>query len=175
MRQTTERTARHTAHVARFLVFAGVMFFATRTPAEAQRAVFVVRHAEKVDSSKDAELSDAGRARAESLARMLKDAGITAIYSSDFKRTIHTAEPLAAMLKIQTTVLSHEPDAIVQKVRSHKPTDTVLVVGHSDTVPRILKGLGCSEAIEIGDTEYDNLFVVVTAKPSEPLLIRLRY
>lgn len=148
---------------------------ASSVPAEAQRAVFVVRHAEKVDNSRDPELSEAGKTRAATLARMLKDAGITAIYSSDFKRTIHTADPLAALLNMQTTVLGHDPDTVVQKVRSHRPTDTVLVVGHSDTVPLILKGLGCAETIVIGDTEYDNLFAVVPAGAREPVLLRLRY
>lgn len=156
-------------------VFVALFALASSVPVEAQRAVFVVRHAEKVDNSRDPELSEAGNARAAALARLLKDAGITAIYSSEFKRTIHTAEPLATLLKIQTIVLGRDPDSVVQKVRSHRPTETVLVVGHSDTVPLILKGLGCVEPIEIDDAEYDNLFAVVTARAGDPVLLRLRY
>jgi hypothetical protein len=51
----------------------------------------------------------------------------------------------------------------------------VLVVGHSNTVPDLLKRLGVKTAVSIGDAEYDNLFVVVRAATGEPTLIRLRY
>ena len=66
-------------------------------PAAAQRAVFVVRHAEKQSESNEpgVPLSEAGRARANKLAALLKSAGVTAIYSTDFVRTLETAEPLA--------------------------------------------------------------------------------
>jgi len=50
--------------------------------AAAQSTIFIVRHAEKTGGD-DPELSEAGRARAESLATVLKDAGITAIYNSE--------------------------------------------------------------------------------------------
>ena len=66
-------------------------------PASAQRTVFVVRHAEKQSESNEpgVPLSEAGRARANRLAAYLKNAGVTAIYSTDFVRTLETAEPLA--------------------------------------------------------------------------------
>ena len=74
--------------------------------AAARPAIFIVRHAEKVASTgRDPDLSDAGRARAESLAKMLKDAGITSIYVTDLKRTQQTAEPLAKTLAIRPTIL----------------------------------------------------------------------
>ena len=75
-------------------------------PAAAQHTVFLVRHAERADTTPgaarrwptDPDLSDAGRARAESLAAALKDAKITAIYTTEFKRTQQTAAPLAKAL-----------------------------------------------------------------------------
>ena len=66
-------------------------------PAHAQNAVLVVRHAEKV-SDTDERLNDAGRARAWSLAKMLKDAGVGAIYATDTERARDTAKPLADAL-----------------------------------------------------------------------------
>jgi hypothetical protein len=48
------------------------------------------------------------------------------------------------------------------------------VVGHSNTVPDILKSLGVSEPIRIADDEYDRLFVVVR-RGGEPELLKLRY
>src|SRR5258707_9222528 len=79
-----------------------VAVFLLAQPAVAQRAVFVVRHAEKQSESNEpgVPLSEAGRARAGRLAALLKGAGVTAIYSTDFVRTLETAEPLARALKI---------------------------------------------------------------------------
>src|SRR5205823_820783 len=69
-------------------------------PLRAQEAVFLVRHAEKADLSKDAALSAAGEARARALAERLREAGVTAIYTSEYRRTKQTAQPLARALGI---------------------------------------------------------------------------
>ncbi len=69
----------------------------------AQTSIFIVRHAEKADATKDTDLSEAGRSRADILAKTLRDAGITAIYTSEFKRTQETAAPLAKALGINPT------------------------------------------------------------------------
>jgi hypothetical protein len=42
-------------------------------------------------------------------------------------------------------------------------------------VPRILKLLGASEDIQLGDNDYDNLFIVVPAASGPPVLLRLKY
>ena len=55
--------------------------------------VFLVRHAEKVDQSMDPDLSMEGYRRAGELARVLADAGIERIFSSDYVRTRETAGP----------------------------------------------------------------------------------
>ena len=67
---------------------------AAAVPAAAQKAVFVVRHAEKI-SEEDQRLSEAGHSRAERLARMLAGSGISAIYATDTERARDTAAPLA--------------------------------------------------------------------------------
>jgi hypothetical protein len=68
---------------------------------------------------------------------------------------------------------SKDPDPLVEQVRRLK--GNVLIVGHSNTVPELLKKLGIKDAITIADTEYDNLFVVVRPDVGEPTLISLRY
>ncbi len=78
-------------------VLLSIGLLACRYPAQAQKAVLVVRHGEKI-SDADERLTEAGRARAERLAKMLKDAGVTAIYSTDTERTRDTVQPLAAAL-----------------------------------------------------------------------------
>ena len=137
-----------------------------------QSTVFIVRHAEKADDSKDAELSEAGRARAEVLANMLRDSNISVIYTTEFKRTQQTAAPLAKALGLTVTTLPAENQAaLVAKLRTS--TATSLVVGHGNTIPNIIKALGVTEPVNIPDSDYDNLFVVVLAE--KPYLIRLHY
>jgi phosphohistidine phosphatase SixA len=137
-----------------------------------QSTVFIVRHAEKADDSKDAELSESGRARAEALANMLRDSKISAIYTTQFKRTQQTAAPLAKALGLTvTTVPAEDEGALVAKLRTS--TANSLVVGHGNTIPNIIKALGISEPINISETDYDNLFLVVPGE--KPYLIRLHY
>jgi broad specificity phosphatase PhoE len=153
-------------------VFCFVLLCALVSAATAQSTVFIVRHAEKADATKDPDLSEAGRARAEALAKMLKDANITAIYATEFKRTQQTAAPLAKALGITVTTLPAEDSAsLIAKLRALNSNS--LVVGHGNTIPDLIKALGISEPINIGDNDYDNLFVVVLAE--RPQLLRLHY
>ena len=138
----------------------------------AQSTVFIVRHAEKADATKDPDLSEAGRARAEALAKMLQDANITAIYATEFKRTQQTAAPLAKALGITVTTLPAENSAaLIAKLRSSN--GNALVVGHGNTIADLIKALGISEPINIAENDYDNLFGVVLVE--KPQLIRLHY
>src|SRR6266404_5710460 len=142
------------------LVFPFVVLSVALSTATAQSTVFIVRHAEKADASKDPDLSEAGRARAEGLAKMLKDANITAIYTTEFKRTQQTAAPLAKALGITaTTVPAKDTAALIAKLRGSN--SNALVVGHGNTVPDLIKALGISEPINIAENDYDNLFVVM--------------
>ena len=162
----------------RLVVSALFLFLAV--PVAAQQAVFVVRHAERADSASggppmmatDPALSEAGRARAESLATALKDAKITAIFVTPYKRTKQTADPLAKALGIQATVVNpRDPEELIAKVKA--ATGNVLVVGHSNTVPEVLARLGISDVPNIGEGDYDNLFVVIRGE--KPSLLRLHY
>jgi phosphohistidine phosphatase SixA len=149
-------------------------------PSTAEPAIFVVRHAERADGGSgvspmmgsDPDLSDAGRARAESLATILKNAGITTILTTEYKRTRQTAEPIARQLALEViTVPAKDLPGLIEKARGAK--GNVLIVGHSNTVPNVLKGLGVTEPVSIADAEYDNLFVVTPGSP--PHLLRLHF
>ncbi len=122
--------------------------------------VYLVRHAEKVDDSADPDLSEAGRVRAAELARFLGEAGVTSVFSSDFKRTRRTAEPLAETLDLTIdTYDPRDPAATAQKLRSRE--GRILVVGHSNTVPGLVLALGGGPVRAIEDNEYDRLYIVV--------------
>jgi broad specificity phosphatase PhoE len=145
-------------------------------PIAAQDAIFVVRHAERADTSADSPLSPTGEARAGRLAALLKDAGITQIYTTDLKRTIQTGAPLAHALHLVPHALkAADPAALLAQLHAASPHDRILVVGHSNTVPALLEALGVSPAITLEDAEYDNLFLVVPQPGASPRLVRFRF
>jgi broad specificity phosphatase PhoE len=147
--------------------------------AQAQQLIYVVRHAERADggagqmqSQTDPPLSKAGEARAAKLAAMLADAGLTAIYATEFRRTQDTVKPLAA--KLGLTVLSNparEGDALVAKLKKDHAADVVLVAGHSNTIPALIKAFGGGD-ISIRDDQYDDIFIIV---PATRTVSRIRY
>lgn len=164
-------------------LIAGTVLAMTLIPAlaSAQKMVILTRHAERADGAAtmsapgaapvDPQLSAAGEARAQKLATMLADANITAMFTTEFRRTKDTAAPLAAKLKLTPEIVAASKAAdIIAKIQAHAD-DIVFVVGHSNTVPAIIKALGGPE-LTIGDNEYDNLFIYV---PATKALTRIRY
>jgi broad specificity phosphatase PhoE len=149
-------------------------------PASAQQAVILVRHAELQGAAmaepRHVALSQAGEARAERLATLLKDAGIGAIYVTDFVRTNKTAEPLArALAKEPIVVLKGDSKELAARLRAEHARQTVLLVGHSDTLPGLLNALGHPADIKIEAQDYGNVFVVVPKGDAPPTFMRLRY
>ena len=157
-----------------WLVAIGLL--AAGSPAWAQRAVFVVRHAERADQSRDSGLSAAGQARSAALARHLRDAGVTAAFVTDLQRTQQTAAPLAEMLGLKPVAMPAAPtQAMVERIRRDHAEGVVLVVGHSNTVPEVLELFGHAEPVTIRDDEYDALFVLMPRPGAPPGVVRLRY
>lgn len=145
-------------------------------PARAQRAVLFVRHAEKLDESRDALLSPAGEARARALDALLRDAGVRAIYVTELQRTAQTAAPLAKRLGITPAVVPRaEGKGLPARARREHPDDVILVVGHSDTLPVLLQSFGLREPPPIAHGEYDGVFLLVPRPPGPPVFLRLRY
>ena len=142
----------------------------------AQEAIYIVRHAERLDQSTDSPLSPEGVARANRLGEMLRSAGITHVFTSGFKRTIDTAKPAADALHLVSKPMEVATGpAVADQLVRLGPHDRALVVGHSNTVPEILRALSVAAPITIDDAEYDNLFIVVPQKGAPPLLLRLKF
>ncbi len=155
-------------------VFLVVAMLFSAFPARAQEMVFLVRHAEKADASRDPALSPRGEARARALAALLRDAGVTAVWATELRRTQLTAQPLAKARHLPVRVHPAGDSAgLVEEIRKQQPRGRVLVVGHSNTLPEIAAALGVREKIRLADDEYDALFVVIPA-PEGPRLLRLR-
>lgn len=140
------------------------------------RTVFLVRHA-NIDlppTSNDPDLNATGRQRADALATVLGAAGVGRIFTSELRRTKQTVAPLASRLHLQPSVV---PDSAVfaQKVSSGSFGDAILVAGHSNTVPKMIAALGADASnAAIGETEFDNLFVVTVAT-AQASVVRLKY
>jgi phosphohistidine phosphatase SixA len=166
------------------LLAALVLTLVFAAPAVAQHTIFVVRHAERADTEAgmaapaagaDPDLSPAGRTRASSLARVLAEANITAIFTTELKRTQQTAAPLAQVLNLSTTtVASANIAGLIDQIKL--TTGNVLVVGHSNTLPEIIKRLGVTTPVTVRDDQFDDLFVVTTSTGgAAPSLLRLHY
>ncbi len=142
--------------------------------------VIVVRHAEKAaEPAADPPLTAAGEARAEALVGAVGSLPVTAIVSTDFARTRSTAAPLAARLGLTPEIVdARAPDharAVAQGVLARHRGETVVVVGHSNTVPDIITALGAPKPANICDAEYDNLYVVRVPVTGAATVERRRY
>jgi broad specificity phosphatase PhoE len=155
--------------------------FAVAAQQSATTTVILVRHAEKGDApANDPVLTEAGAARARALMAIARDAGVTAVITTQFARTRETARPAVEALGITPDVAraggvaaQHAQD-VARMVQAHAG-GVVLVVGHSNTVPAIVAALGAPQPPPICDSEYDGLYIVVVPATGPAHLIRGRY
>jgi phosphohistidine phosphatase SixA len=143
------------------------------------RHFFLVRHTEREWDGEDPQLTPAGEARAQALAATLRDAGVTAIITTQWRRTRDTAKQLANLLRITPEVVPvYEGKAVenIQEVaaavRRHKD-ETVLIVGHI-TVTGVIAALGGPRLPTICENVFSDLFFFTPAG-GEHGLVRLRY
>jgi len=144
--------------------------------------VILVRHAEKASGSGDPDLSESGRARARELARVLADVRLEALYATQYLRTRRTLEPIAEQRGLEVRVDPVEGGDLPGYARRFAAAlverhagGTVLVAGHSNTVPQLIEALGVTPAPAIDETDYDDLFVVLRTGEGEPTLLHLHY
>ena len=144
------------------LLLATAVSLLTATTALAQ-TVYIVRHAEKADASADPVLSEDGQARAQALADALRDAHPVLVLTSPLQRTIQTGAPTADYHSAPSEPVSLDGGgaahvaATVARIRALPADATVLVVGHSNTVPLIARALGYAEAADMPECEYDRM------------------
>ena len=130
--------------------------------ASADTTIYLVRHSEKnvKEGVKDPGLTQIGLFRAQNIAKLLSSAGVTQIFSTDTKRTMQTAQPLA---DYQGIGISHyDPSKLEEFAQELKQTqETILVVGHSNTTPQLTQFLSNQDINAIEDDEYDNVYQVI--------------
>jgi broad specificity phosphatase PhoE len=168
------------AAVFGLFVAALVAFFIYRS-ASTTTVVVLARHAEKdLSSIQDPPLSAEGERRAERLAQMFgrtKGIGrIDAIYVSDARRTQQTAAPLAERLGKQAIVVpAADTKGLASRVMHEHEGGSVLIIGHTNTVPELIHELGEIDVPPIGDDEYDTLYVLSIPSFGQSSLLRMEY
>lgn len=143
--------------------------------------VFVMRHAEKVTSNPqdpDPALAPAGEARALELAQFFgrapKGQGIEAVVVSQFRRSQDTVRPLANRLGIPVIVVPAEDTrGTAKRALAENRGGRVLIVGHSDTVPEIVKELSGVDVGPMSEAEYGIVYLVTIPRFSRAAVTRL--
>ena len=121
-------------------------------------SAYVMRHLQKAEGQ-DPALNAEGQANARRLIDFFADDPPGAIYVSTTRRALETAGPLAAKLRV--TVKEYDPrdtPGLVARVKAEP--GTVLVVGHSNTVPEIVAQLGGARPADLAETDYGDIFRV---------------
>jgi broad specificity phosphatase PhoE len=145
---------------------------------DAQLTTFIlIRHAEKVsDGTKDPGLTSEGLQRAERLRKMLDKTEISAIYSTPFKRTKQTVDPLAGAHKLKIVEYDPFDEQLLGKwLKSHRGA-TVVVSGHSNTTPDYVnKLIGEQKYSQLAESDYSNIYIVTVRELGEGMVTQLRY
>jgi broad specificity phosphatase PhoE len=139
--------------------------------------VILIRHGERDElnpTSQDPHLNEVGKARAQTLIHVVGTSGIKAIYTSHFIRTKETAQPLAIHLSL-SPIQMDEASNIRNDTLSKHAGETVLVIGHTDTVPYLIKRFGGGSNFNIEDKEFDKLFVVYVFSSGGAHVTELKY
>ena len=156
------------------LAFLAVALLPDSDAAQSDLYVVLARHAEK-EAGDDPDLTAAGRARAAALAHALTQWPIEAVFVSQFTRTQATARPLERQFGIEATVVdAQDVDGLAARIRA-EGRRAVAIVGHSNTVPAIIRALGVAEVREIPEHQYDDLFVVRLSADGGAHLLHFKY
>lgn len=160
-----------------FAVFAAVVLFGYWTTfSRPTTTIIVVRHAEEISEpgNSNPELTPLGQARSQELARVVANAGINAVFATEYGRTQQTVQPLANALNVPITrVDAKDLQELIRQIDKRRG-ETILVSGHSDTIPGIIEALGGGR-VEIAANEHDNLYVLSIYRYGKAKVTRLKY
>ncbi len=136
--------------------------------------VFLVRHAEKQRPGSDPSLTEAGKARAEALANVLRDSQISAVHSTNYKRTRATALPFANQISKKVQIYNpRDHRSLIKKIKAAGGRH--LVVGHSNTVPALVAEFGGESGRPIAEpTEFDRLYILTFDETGDVTTVLLR-
>lgn len=130
--------------------------------------IYIVRHAEK-EAGKDPVLTAGGIIRAGDLMRALKNESVQKIYVSRTRRSQMTGDSMRIQLGIDTVHYTADTlcDNLISTIMEHRDFGkTILIIGHSNTIPKIIRKLGVLDypQADLPDNAFDNLFLVTYKK-----------
>jgi broad specificity phosphatase PhoE len=142
-----------------------ILSLAGSASAQTTKTIILVRHAEKETSEmtdqNDPPLAAVGRERAQRLVKKIGKYRPGAIYSTNYKRTRETVEPLAS--RRRKTILSYDPSKpqdLVNAILKSK-TKRFVIVGHSNTIPPLANLLTGKDLFKnLQDPEYSVIWVI---------------
>lgn len=162
-----------------FLIVAFALSFIIPINAQEQTnssttSYYLIRHAEKDRSNKtnrNPHLTDTGKERAENWAKVFKNIKFDMIYSTNYNRTIETASPTAKVNNIEVSF--YDPrDLKLKEFMISTKGKTVLIVGHSNTIPMFTNGLlGEKKYEDISDDNNSNLYIVTVTEDSKSSIV----
>ena len=152
----------------------------TRRATTRRATVIFLRHAEalpRTDGNQNPHLNDLGKARAKIQAKTLAAAGVTRVFATELHRTQETATPLAESLGLKVEQYrASNSKAFANTLRDLKDGEVALVVGHSNTVPVMVKVLGgelagLDKKGYLPDTQHNHMIVQVLSvtEPGEAM------
>ena len=110
------------------------------------------------------------------IARVFGDAGINAIYATQYKRTQETVKPLSDKTGVPVTIVNSKGTAeLLVQIRAQHSGQTIFIAGHNNTVPEIIEALGGPKYPIIPETEYDNLYVVTVYRTGKAKVVKMKY
>lgn len=143
---------------------------------ENARWIFLVRHAEKAYGS-DPPLNPEGVARAALLSQIFREAPLSAVYSTNFIRTMQTAEPAARKKGLE--IQQYEPNRLTTfsyRLKREHRGEAVLVVGHSNTTPILANRIMNKGMLEpIDERDYDNIYLVAVSENGDREMLALKF
>lgn len=138
--------------------------------------IIFVRHAEKVDDSRDPQLSAEGHLRAGRLAEMLKETPVEAIFSTNYYRTRDTVGPLSTQKGLEIQLYDPRNPSHIATILSENKGKTIVICGHSNTVPfGVNELLGETRFEALDESDYGNLFIISLHADGSAGLVHLRF
>lgn len=118
---------------------------------------YVLRHFEKLPTQLDPGLTSVGERRAEALVELLRDKSIRYLFTTDYARTRATVAPLAKARGL--SVRLYDPRVLAALAAQLQTLDAVLIVGHSNTTPQLVRLLG-GTADAMQEQDFGDLYVL---------------
>jgi len=135
---------------------------------------YLIRHAEKnrTDSTNhNPNLTKKGLERAQKWAEIFSKVHFDKIYSTNYNRTLQTAQPTATEKKLK--IQFYNPRKIYDdQFKKQTKGKSVLIIGHSNTTPKFVnKIIGSNKYKDIDDHNNANLYIVTVVQENRTSIL----